>query len=110
MEFKYYVYLLIDPRNNKPFYVGKGCGDRCYEHLKDYENTNQNKLNVIKEIKNDGLEVQVVIINDNLPEIIAFKIEGFLINTIENLTNIVIPKNYAKIVGNFKIEDVARYE
>ena len=24
-----HVYLLIDPRSRKPFYVGKGTGDRC---------------------------------------------------------------------------------
>jgi len=24
---KYYVYALIDPRNNKPFYIGKGCDE-----------------------------------------------------------------------------------
>ncbi len=29
---KYYVYVLYDPRNNKPFYVGKGCGERSIVH------------------------------------------------------------------------------
>lgn len=28
----FYVYLLIDPRNNKPFYAGKGRGYRISEH------------------------------------------------------------------------------
>ena len=28
----YYTYLLIDPRNNKPFYVGKGCKYRMTKH------------------------------------------------------------------------------
>jgi hypothetical protein len=31
---KYYVYQLIDPRTGTPFYVGKGCGKRAYNHLK----------------------------------------------------------------------------
>jgi hypothetical protein len=29
----YYVYLLIDPRNDKVFYVGKGKGNRVNQHL-----------------------------------------------------------------------------
>ena len=29
---KYYTYLLIDPRDSQPFYVGKGTGRRMYEH------------------------------------------------------------------------------
>ena len=32
---KYYVYRLIDPRNLQTFYVGKGCGDRVYQHAKE---------------------------------------------------------------------------
>lgn len=27
-ELGYYVYSLTDPRNNKIFYIGKGCGNR----------------------------------------------------------------------------------
>jgi hypothetical protein len=29
----YYVYELIDPRNNMPFYIGKGKGRRAKTHL-----------------------------------------------------------------------------
>ena len=29
----YYVYALIDPRNNKIFYIGKGLNNRMYVHL-----------------------------------------------------------------------------
>lgn len=29
----FYSYLYIDPRTNKPFYVGKGKEDRCFQHL-----------------------------------------------------------------------------
>jgi uncharacterized protein len=28
-----YVYLLVDPRTGRPFYVGRGRGDRCYRHV-----------------------------------------------------------------------------
>ncbi len=28
-----YVYLLVDPRTDRPFYVGRGRNDRCFRHL-----------------------------------------------------------------------------
>ena len=31
-ELGYYVYCLVDPRDRKIFYIGKGCGDRVYAH------------------------------------------------------------------------------
>ena len=31
---KWYVYRLIDPRNGETFYVGKGQGDRIFQHVK----------------------------------------------------------------------------
>ena len=31
----YYVYRLVDPRDNKTFYVGKGCGNRVFNHVND---------------------------------------------------------------------------
>ena len=31
---KYYTYVLIDPRNCQPFYVGKGTNRRMYDHWK----------------------------------------------------------------------------
>lgn len=29
---RYYVYVLVDPRDNRIFYVGKGTGNRVYQH------------------------------------------------------------------------------
>jgi len=31
----YYVYLLKDPETDKVFYVGKGTGNRIFQHLKE---------------------------------------------------------------------------
>lgn len=57
----YYVYILIDPRNNQPFYVGKGKGHRAKSHLKETkENTeNMRKFNKIQKIVSAGLSIIV---------------------------------------------------
>ena len=46
-ENKYYVYALIDPINRLPFYIGKGCGNRAWSHLKN-EKTNVGKVRTIE--------------------------------------------------------------
>lgn len=33
-KLKCYVYLLVDPRTGRPFYVGRGRNDRCFRHLR----------------------------------------------------------------------------
>lgn len=54
---KYYVYALIDPRDHKPFYVGKGQGNRAKTHLYDMAGVrNQYKENKIAVIRAVGLE------------------------------------------------------
>lgn len=51
---RYYVYHIIDPRNGKILYVGKGTGGRCYVHFSDWtrklEKTNQALYSVITDI------------------------------------------------------------
>lgn len=54
-----YVYELIDPRTNIPFYVGKGTGDRHTHHLTESllspdEWTNVNKCQTILDILSSG--------------------------------------------------------
>ncbi|MDH7791999.1 LEM-3-like GIY-YIG domain-containing protein [Ochrobactrum sp. AN78] len=60
-ELQAYVYRLIDPRDGKTFYVGKGRGDRVFQHVKEFESisTDQTsimnpKLKTIAEIKRAG--------------------------------------------------------
>lgn len=92
----YYVYLLIDPRDNQVFYVGKGINLRTFQHEQDAEmagaDTESKKLKTINDIKNSGYEVKREIFS-NLTESESFNLEAVLIKTYrsrnpEKMTNI----------------------
>lgn len=88
----YYVYELIDPRNDRTFYVGKGSGNRAYQHAKFKDgNNNPYKDRVIKKILNENLEPIVKFVHTNIHnEDQAYNLETALIKEIgiDNLTNI----------------------
>jgi hypothetical protein len=97
---KYYVYMLIDTRNNKPFYVGKGFGNRVFDHLecvKSEKYMPNEKSNIIKEIIESGGVMGHMIIRHGLTESEAFQIEASIIDTLKycnyNLSNLVIGHN-----------------
>lgn len=91
-ELGYYVYGLVDPRDNKVFYVGKASGNnRAFDHFKVLKNESE-KSQKIAEIQTDGIEPRVDILRYGLPsEEIAFEVEAAIIDSIgiENLTNAV---------------------
>ena len=80
----WYVYALRDPRNNQVFYVGKGKGNRWFEHIKEARakiNEPKLKLQKIREIENEGLEVDAFIIRSGIKsEEFAFDVEGAVIH------------------------------
>jgi hypothetical protein len=93
-KLKWYVYRLIDPRNGETFYVGKGRGDRIFQHakaeLKSSDDDADLKLSRIRSIRWAGLEVGHVIHRHNIDsEQIAFQIESALIDAYPGLTNLV---------------------
>ena len=77
-----YVYILIDPRNNKIFYVGKGTGNRVFAHVNDSVETEHesDKLNMIRVIRSQGLEVKQYIVRHGLDEDDALTVESTLID------------------------------
>lgn len=95
----YYVYILIDPRDNKIFYVGKGTGNRVFAHVNVAIESEQetDKLNIIRDIHRLGLEVKHYIIRHGLDEDDAFTVESTLIDFltfprfsfVANIANIV---------------------
>lgn len=82
-ENKYYVYAISDPVNRIPFYIGKGCGNRAYTHLKMTEgNIQKNKL--ISIIYSLGLIPKINFIAENLDEKTAYEIEYSIIKNCKN--------------------------
>ncbi len=77
-----YVYALVDPRDNRIFYVGKGTGNRVYQHAHAAfaDDSQSLKLSTIREIRNLGLEVKYYIIRHNLSEEEAYTVESSIID------------------------------
>ena len=91
----FYTYALLDPRkpgvyeygeykfDYEPFYVGKGCNGRCYDHLKELNlEEHSHKNHKIKKIMNEGFEVIIVKYKIELLEGVSFELEIDMIKTI----------------------------
>ena len=118
-KLQYYVYRLIDPRNGETFYVGKGKGNRVFNHLMcalNEENLNEvtDKLQKIREIHSVGLEIIHVIHRHNLTEDQARVVESALIDAYPGSANIVKgigsndygPMNALEIINKYTAEEI----
>lgn len=105
----YYIYLYINPIDNTIFYVGKGQGNRAFDHFSDIEESE--KVNTIAEIRSQGLEPTVEILVHGLrDEETALRIEAAIIDLIgvAHLTNQV--RGYeSSILGRMGIKQLAAY-
>ncbi len=84
----FYVYLYVDPRNEKPFYVGKGQGSRALAHLS--ASAESRKVAVLRELSEAGIEPRIDILAHALrDEETAFRIEAAVIDLLgfDDLTN-----------------------
>ncbi|MFN0020821.1 MAG: LEM-3-like GIY-YIG domain-containing protein [Pirellulaceae bacterium] len=84
----YYVYLYVDPRTGKPFYVGKGKGKRVLAHLS--AKVESQKTQIIKELAAISQEPRLEILAHGLAsEDTALRIEAAAIDLLglDELTN-----------------------
>lgn len=90
-NYKWYVYNLIDPRDNSVFYIGKGTRNRINYHEREARNKESygSKVDRIRSIVNSGLNViKLKIANFNCEQS-AYNLESELIKSTDGLTNIV---------------------
>jgi len=113
---KWYVYRLIDPRNGETFYIGKGQGDRIFEHVKgalkidNGEDAVDLKFQRIKDITSAGLEVTHVIHRHNIESAeVAFEIEAAVIDAYPGLTNRVSGHGAGDYGVRHVVEIIAEY-
>lgn len=87
-KIKWYVYALTDPRDDTIIYVGKGYGNRIFQHTKEAfkgkATVNTEKSRLIKEIIDSNHNVIPMIIRWNLDEKQAFIIESILIDLLSS--------------------------
>lgn len=100
-----YVYRLIDPRSGETFYVGKGKGNRVFDHARGELATCSNKssliegdeisdeisdkISQIREIHQANLTVRHMIHRYGMDNSTALQVEAALIDAYPELTNIV---------------------
>jgi hypothetical protein len=113
----FYVYLLIDPVTGRPFYVGKGAGDRCFAHLHEARCSTADtrddypKLATIRAIEAAGGEVRIDLLRHGLTEPEAYAVEAAAIDLLgmADLRNRVVGFG-TTTVGRMRVGDVtARY-
>jgi uncharacterized protein len=88
---KSYVYIYIDPRNGKPFYIGKGKGNRLFSHLRTQSDIEKKKVAKISEIRRNGKEPRIEILRYGLSDLEAHLVEAASIDLIgkARLTNLM---------------------
>jgi len=110
-KLRYYVYRLIDPRNGETFYVGKGNGNRVFEHAagEQAEDSDVEKIERIRRIKIARLDVGHIIHRHGMDEKTAFEVEAALIDAYPGLANIAGGHGSSEFGSMHHKEVVERY-
>lgn len=121
---EYYVYRLVDPNTGHTFYVGKGKGDRVFQHVKEAnrlisanEDENSLKIQQIKQItERDKKEVIHIIHRWGMTENEALEVEAALIDVYPGLSLTNIQFGYGADRGMIsadkwrEMQEIAVYE
>jgi uncharacterized protein len=112
-EIGFYVYALIDPTDKKPFYIGKGQGNRVFAHAAGAVASDMitEKIDRIRSILNQGFKVDHIIIRHGMNNAESFLVESVLIDFLNfndlKLTNIVAGHKTSAF-GVMTVEEIQR--
>lgn len=113
-KLKCYVYRLVDPRNGETFYVGRGKGNRVFDHVRGElavgEDELSSKLRRIREIRIDGFEVGHLIHRHGLDDATAQEVEAALIDAYPETHNEVVGAGSDERGLMHAMQIVQRYE
>lgn len=112
-KLKYYVYLYVDPRDDKIIYVGKGKGNRALAHLAEPPKgaAERELTKRIKKIRAEGMEPRVEFLVHGLAnEETALQIEAAAIDLLglDGLAN-AVGGYHATSYGRMALEDVVAH-
>ena len=111
-----YVYALIDPRTDRPFYIGKGRGNRVFDHAASALQAPKatDKYDTITEIVSAGLEVGHLILRHGMTDKAALEVEAALIDFCsiinQTTTNIVLGHGTSAFGAMTANEVVRKYQ
>ena len=104
-EIKFYVYLYSDPDTQEIFYIGKGQGNRCFDHL--YDVSENAKVEKIQALERQGKQPIIELLRYGLTDNEASLIEAAIIDVvgIKNLTN-KVRGLHSKSYGRILVDDI----
>lgn len=104
-EIKSYVYVYSDPDTHEPFYIGKGQGNRCFQHLEvQSESAKVQKLN---ELKKNNKKPLIELLRYGLTDNEASLLEAALIDFagLNRLAN-KVRGLHSRSLGRVFVEDI----
>jgi uncharacterized protein len=108
---KSYVYVYIDPRDRKIFYIGQGKNNRVFDHASDPRDEAR-KVQVLQQLAELEIQPQIEILRHGLSADEAKLVEAVCIDLLglDNLTNELKGK-HSQIFGRTSIERIIqRYD
>jgi len=104
-EIKSYVYMYSDPDTREPFYIGKGKGNRCFEHLADQ--LESAKVDKLKELMEKNKKPLIELLRYGLTGNEASLLEAALIDYagLDKITN-KVRGLHSRSFGRTFVEDI----